>query len=389
MTDSPRGSLNKTKILIVDDLDENLVALKALLKSISADESLEIHSAISGVQALNLLLDQDFALALIDVQMPGMDGFELAELMRGKEKTKNVPIIFVTAGAQDAKHTFKGYETGAVDFLYKPLDARIVKSKVRVFIELDQQRRMLQKQLAQTVVNEQELQKALLIRDEFLGIASHELRTPLTSLKLHLQMVARSVRKEGLASISVERFEKMIHISNKQVDVLTHLIEDLMDVSRITHGKMVLDPEAVDIVALTQEVLEYFSENLLSSGCQIQLDAPDSLVEVIDRQRTQQVIVNLISNAIKYGPHAPIEVKVWQEEKTLSFSVKDHGTGIAEKDKERIFERFERAVESQNAVSGLGLGLFIVKQIVTAQGGTIEVESEVRKGSTFTVKIPC
>ena len=381
--------MNKTKILLVDDLEGNLIALQALLKdTVTSRESLEIHKATSGQEALDLLLDHEFALAMIDVQMPGMDGFELAEFMRGSEKTKHVPIIFVTAGARDAKYTFKGYESGAVDFLYKPLDAQIVKSKVRIFIELDQQRRLLQEQLAQTIQKEHELQKALQIRDEFLGIASHELRTPLTSLKLHLQMISRSVHKEGLQNLTSERFEKMLLTSNRQVEVLTRLIEDLMDVSRISNGKLLIEPESVDLVDLVQEVLGYFAENLNGAGCKVSLSVPDKLVEVVDRQRVQQVIVNLISNAIKYGPNAPIDIHLWQNEKKVYFAVKDHGIGIAEGDQERIFDRFERAVHGRSAVSGLGLGLFIVRQIVIAQGGTIAVDSKLGEGSTFTVTLP-
>jgi signal transduction histidine kinase len=380
------------KLLLVDDLEGNLLALKALLldtfPASGEKQDIDILMAKSGTEALSLLLDEDFALALIDVQMPRMDGFELAELMRGTDKTKRVPIIFVTAGARDANHTFKGYESGAVDFIYKPFDPEIVKSKVKIFVELARQRLLLKEQLLQTQEKERELEKALSVRDEFLGIASHELRTPLTSLKLHLQMMDRNVRKEGLHSISPERFDKMLRTSNRQVENLTRLIEDLMDVSRIANGKLQLESETTDLVAIVKEVADYFGEHLSAAGCDFKLDAPEPVIGTWDRHRIQQVIVNLISNAIKYGPGSPILVSVKTENDHAIFSVSDHGIGIAEKDQKRIFDRFERAVHGKSSVSGLGLGLFIVKEILNAQGGTIDVDSESGKGATFKVTLP-
>jgi signal transduction histidine kinase len=386
---STSRSLEKIKVLLVDDLEGNLVALQALLKhAFPNDQDLEIFQTTSGVQALNLLLDHDFAVAMIDVQMPGMDGFELAELMRGTDRTKNVPIIFVTAGARDARYTFKGYESGAVDFLYKPLDVQVVQSKIRVFLELDRQRRLLQVQLLETQAKEQELKKALAIRDEFLGIASHELRTPLTSLKLHLQMMDRNFRRDGVQSMTPDRVEKMLKTSNRQIETLTNLIEDLMDVSRITNGKLTLDPVNMDLVEMVKDVVEYFSEHLLAADSKVEIRAQSPVVGLWDRERVQQVIVNLVSNAIKYGSGSAIEIEVTHDDRFATLKVIDHGMGIAEEDQERIFERFERAVRGADSISGLGLGLFIVREIVTAQGGTISVKSVPTKGSTFTVQLP-
>jgi signal transduction histidine kinase len=386
---STSRSLEKIKVLLVDDLAGKLFAHQALLKhAFPNDQDLEIFQAMSGVQALSLLLDHDFAVAMIDVQMPGMDGFELAELMRGTDRTKNVPIIFVTAGARDARYTFKGYESGAVDFLYKPLEAQVVQSKIRVFLELDRQRRLLQMQLLETQAKEQELKKALAIRDEFLGIASHELRTPLTSLKLHLQMMDRNFRRDGVQSMTPDRVEKMLKTSNRQIETLTNLIEDLMDVSRITNGKLTLDPVTMDLVEMVKDVTEYFSEHLLAAESKVEIRAEAPVVGLWDRERVQQVIVNLVSNAIKYGSGSPIEIEVAHDNRFATLKVIDHGMGIADEDQVRIFERFERAVRPTDSISGLGLGLFIVREIVAAQGGTISVQSAPSKGSTFTVQLP-
>lgn len=186
------------KLLIVDDLPENLLALAALIHG----EDREVHQAQSAEQALSLLLEHEFALAILDVQMPGMNGFELAELMRGTEKTRHIPIVFVTAAGREMNYAFKGYESGAVDFLHKPLETLAVKSKVTVFVELYRQRKALDRQLqaleqsrqeqeqllAQLQVARGELEHAVRMRDDFMSIVSHEVRTPLNGLILETQL---------------------------------------------------------------------------------------------------------------------------------------------------------------------------------------------------------
>ncbi|MGH8487192.1 MAG: response regulator, partial [Pseudomonas sp.] len=186
------------KLLIVDDLPENLLALEALVKG----SDREVYQAQSADQALSLLLEHEFALAILDVQMPGMNGFELAELMRGTEKTKNIPIVFVSAAGREMNYAFKGYESGAVDFLHKPLDNHAVRSKVAVFVDLFRQRKALDEQLAalersraeqeqllgQLQVTRHELEHAVRMRDDFMSIVSHEVRTPLNGLILETQL---------------------------------------------------------------------------------------------------------------------------------------------------------------------------------------------------------
>ena len=182
----------RPKCLIVDDLKENLIALRSLLK----DLNVEVLEASSGLEALEILLQHDVALSLVDVQMPEMDGFELAEIMRSTEKTKGIPIIFVTAAETDSRRVFQGYEAGAVDFLQKPLAPAIVKSKVCIFLELYIQKMKLQDKLKKIKETEAYLQKALKSRDEFLSICSHELKTPLTTLKMQIQITNRLKEKK-------------------------------------------------------------------------------------------------------------------------------------------------------------------------------------------------
>ena len=208
------------KLLIVDDLPENLLALEALLR----EDGLEIHAAQSGEAALSLLLEHEFALALLDVQMPEMSGFELAELIRGSSRTAHLPIVFVSAADHEPSYTFRGYENGAVDFLFKPLDALAVKSKVRVFTELFRKRRELRRQLieveaaharqeqllAELKQTQAELQRALRMRDEFMSMVSHELRTPLGVMTLDQSVRRDRLERGDLGYFSEERLRAMV-----------------------------------------------------------------------------------------------------------------------------------------------------------------------------------
>ena len=367
------SSENRINILIVDDRPENLISLENLLK----EDDVDIYKANSGVEALELLLKHGFALALLDVQMPEMNGFELAELMRGKEKTKNIPIIFVTAGAIDAKSTFMGYDAGAVDFLYKPLDTRIVKSKVKVFKELEQQRLIIQDQLMQ-------LSQSLKWRDDFLSIASHELKTPITSLRLQTQLVSRNLHNGQAKTLTPERLEKFFKTSNKQLDRLTRLIDDLLDTTRIRAGKLTVDPIEVNFSQHVHDILDRFSDQLKEAHCEIHMDIQNDVYVHCDPFRAEQVIINLLSNVVKYAEGKPVFVKLSKANGTTSLMIKDNGPGIPAEKLEVIFERFKRA-NKHEGISGLGLGLYIAKQVMDAHNGSILVESTPGDGTTFTI----
>ncbi len=367
---------NKINILIVDDRPENLISLDNLLK----EDDVVIYKAQSGIEALELLLKHGFALALLDVQMPEMNGFELAELMRGKEKTKNIPIIFVTAGAIDAQHTFMGYDAGAVDFLYKPLDTRIVKSKVKVFKELEQQKLVIQDQLTQ-------LSQALKWRDDFLSIASHELKTPITSMRLQTQLTERSLQKSEEKVLSPEKLEKYFATSNKQLDKLTRLIDDLLDTTRIRAGKLTVDPVEVNFSQLINDILERYEDQLTEANCKVNAHIQKDVMVYCDPFRAEQVIVNLISNAIKYAHGKPVEISLRKDQGHATMTIKDSGPGIAPEKVGAIFERFKRG-NKHEGISGLGLGLYIAKQVMDAHHGTITVKSTQGLGSAFTISFP-
>lgn len=231
-------------------------------------------------------------------------------------------------------------------------------------------------------------QDAIRTRDEFLSIASHELKTPLTPLKLQTQVLMRTLKATSLAQVNQDRVERMLETSDRQLTRLSRLIDALLDISRINSGKLTLDLEKFDLTELVHEVIERFSGQLSAVKCEVDFDLGTKPVWVNwDRFRIEQVVINLLTNAMKYAPGKPIHITIERGDDRVVFSVSDEGIGIAAKDQKRIFDRFERAVSGDH-VGGLGLGLYIVAQILEAHGGSIAVTSELGKGSTFTVSMP-
>jgi signal transduction histidine kinase len=233
----------------------------------------------------------------------------------------------------------------------------------------------------------QEAQEAILVRDDFLSIASHELKTPLTSLQLQAQSLLRLANKGNLLAMAPERLINKLELIDQQSSRLTRLANDLLDVARIRAGRIDVRLEELDVAALVRDVVERFEEQLALAGCSVDLGAADAVLVWSDRLRIEQVITNLLSNAIKYGAGKPIEISFEVGPDSASFTVRDQGIGIAPEHLERIFIRFERAVSARN-YGGLGLGLYIARQIVESLGGAIRVTSEPGVGSAFTVTLP-
>lgn len=231
-----------------------------------------------------------------------------------------------------------------------------------------------------------EAQEAILARDEFLSIASHELKTPLTALQLQIQMLLRGARKGG-SSLTSERLLTKLELAEQQTNRLASLTNDLLDVARIRKGQIDIQLAEGNLAQMVRDVVASFEEQIALSGCTVQLHADQPVMGCWDRSRVEQITTNLLSNAIKYGPGKPVEVSVAADNDLAQIVVRDYGIGIAPEHLERIFVRFERAVSS-NHYGGLGLGLYIVRQIVEALGGTIHVTSEPGTGATFRVKLP-
>lgn len=236
-------------------------------------------------------------------------------------------------------------------------------------------------------ISEEKLVQAVRSRDEFLSIASHELKTPLTSLKFQAQMRKRNALRGKEADFSVEKTLQMAVSDEKQIDRITRLIDDMLDITRINAGKLSIVPERVNICDLVSEVVDRFSEQANLAGCEIQISACKEIYGQFDRFRIEQVFTNLLTNALKYGAGTPVHISADNDNEFILLKVRDFGIGIADVDQSRVFGQFERAINA-NEISGLGLGLYIVREIVTAHKGMIWVESEVDKGSTFIVKLP-
>jgi PAS domain S-box-containing protein len=507
---SEAPSVPPAGILLVDDHPANVVALEAILEPLGH----ELVTASSGEEALRHLLRRDFALVLLDVQMAGLDGFETANLIKQRPRSRHIPIIFITAVGRDAAHVFRGYSQGAVDYLVKPFDPDILRSKAQVFVDLylkgeqikaqerilreheraaleraseERYRRLLdglpqsiwaagadgqvtfwnragrdyhghgahvssqeslwgslhpddraavgeafregrarqepfERQLrlrrasdgsyrwhlARAVPEkgsdgavvgwiatatdiddqkkaEQTLRDAIGLREDFLSVASHELRTPLTSLRLELENLLRFSRRN--VGEATEGIVSRVTRIDAQASRLNHLIDELLDVSRIEAGRIELQIEEVDLAAVVEQVRARLADEALRRGCTLAVRAQGKATGAWDASRLDQVVTNLLTNAIKYGGGKPIEVTVEATADRAVLAIHDHGLGIPAEDQDRIFRRFERAASSRN-YSGIGLGLWIVKQIVDALGGMVTVDSRPELGSTFTVELP-
>ncbi|AQZ35623.1 hybrid sensor histidine kinase/response regulator [Pseudomonas sp. LPH1] len=387
----------EAKVLIVDDLPENLLALRSLIQS----EDRTVFQASSADEALSLLLEHEFALAILDVKMPGMNGFELAELMRGTEKTKHIPIIFVSAVGRDMDYAFRGYESGAVDFLHKPLSPFEVRSKVAMFVELYRHRKALSMQLevveaarreqeallAELRETQGELQKAVQMRDVFMSIASHELRTPLNGLILDVQLRRLRLEQGRMDAFSPEKLQEMVSRDERQIRSLSRLIDDMLDVSRIRTGKLSVRPEPGDLGVLAGNVVESLGAQFTNTGSHIELHVEGPAPVMMDEFRIEQVLANLLTNALRYGDGKPVSVRVRVVDDMARAEVRDQGLGISEADQRRVFEQFER-VSGTSVAQGLGLGLFISEQIVQAHDGRIELSSRLGEGSCFSIVLP-
>ncbi len=385
-----RPSLHTTNILIVDDLPENLLALS---KIIEQDDRV-VYQASNGEQALSLLLEHDFALAILDVMMPGMDGFELAELMRGTERTRNVPIVFVSAAGQELNHAFKGYETGAVDFLYKPLDIAAVKSKVNVFVALCQQRNEVKRQVEaleesrrELRATQAELEHALKMRDDFMSMVAHELRTPLNTLYLETQMRGMQLERGNLGVFNEDQLRKMVARDGRQIQSMIRLINDMVDVTRIRSGKLSIRPAPTELAALLERIVSDLAQRTEAAGGTIELHAPEPVAGVWDEFRVEQIIINLLTNALRYGGSQPVRITLEVNQGHARVEVRDQGEGIAPEDQLRIFNPFER-VGAKEVRDGLGLGLYIARQLAESHQGTLEVHSIPGQGAAFSLRLP-
>lgn len=382
--------------LLVDDREQNLVALESLLRR----DGLLLLKARSGRDALELLLQYEVALALIDVQMPGMDGFELAELMRGAERTRHVPIIFLTASSMnDYQRRFRGYEAGAVDFLHKPIEPDILKSKTGVFLDLFRQRQEVARQrdeLAVMIVENKRLleesrqyahalQEADRRKDEFLATLAHELRNPLAPILSAVQLL-------GLSEELDDETSEVLEIIERQVNHMVRLVDDLLEVSRITSGKIQLQLNPIDLNDVIRNAIETSLPLLEGGNHTFTLHLGEGPIQIEgDMVRLTQVLSNLLNNAAKYTPEGGIiSLTTEQGENWVQVRIKDSGLGIPQEMLNKVFEMFTQVNRHlKRSQGGLGIGLTLVKRLVELHGGRIGATSDGEGlGSEFTIKLP-
>ncbi|HTE55820.1 MAG TPA: hybrid sensor histidine kinase/response regulator [Kofleriaceae bacterium] len=361
------------KLLLVDDIEENLIALGAVLPR----DGITLVTARSGIEALEALLVHDFALALVDVHMPGMDGFELAELMRGTERTRHVPIIFVTADTGETSRLFEGYEAGAVDYLFKPIDARLLRSKVETFVQLHRQTRLLSQQLSQ-------LQQMLRLSDMFIAVLGHDLRSPLQSIDVCAHMLAGTAAGKPADRALVERCARAIQSSSRRMN---RLIEHILEFARARiEGRIPIVPASCDLAEITRTAL---GELEPAAAARVETRAHGDLHGTWDPDRLLQMLTNLTRNASVHGdPDGPIAVELDGDDADHVFIDVSNRGGIAAEVMERLFDPFARADRPGAHTRGLGLGLYIVDQIVRAHQGRVEVESDPERGTRFRVELP-
>lgn len=365
-------------ILIVDDRPENLISLQKVLQA----HNFEVDTASSGEEALKKVLKNNYVLIILDVQMPDMDGFEVAEAISGFSKAKDTAIIFLSAVNTELKFITKGYLSGGLDYIIKPVDINILLLKIKTFYRIYEQSRKLN-EVQEELLKEIEFRKqAEQKKDEFISIASHELKTPLTSVKGYIQLLQRSLNKDNK-----EMAQNHLEKASVQLEKLNELIVDLLDISKIESGKMKFNMKT------------FCADNMVNNAIEmLQQSNPDFKITKLgqtsenifgDEMRLEQVVINFITNAIKYAPGTnQVNVTINISDGKLYLAVKDFGIGISSEQQDKIFDKFYRVEENSHRFNGLGIGLYICAEIIKRHGGTIGVNSVPDEGSEFYFIIP-
>lgn len=378
--------MKKEKILIVDDKEENLISLEYILN----DFNVEIVRAFSGEEALKCTLKDEFAMAILDVQMPGMDGYETLELMRHRKKTKYLPVIFVSAIHQTDFHIIKGIETGAVDFIPKPIIPEILQGKVSVFLDLYRQRqelnlvlKYLEEKNEELIIAKEKAEEATRAKSMFLANMSHEIRSPMNGI-LGLSRLMKNETENS-------EHHDMLNIVTTSGEHLLQIINDILDFSKIEAGQIDLESIDFDIRKLCEIIFQLLNFRAVEKGINFTIDIDEDIPEVLtgDSFRLNQIIMNLTNNAVKFTLKGDVVVSIKLLEKnaewvSILFSVKDTGIGIPEKAQRMLFQEFTQSDSSiTRQYGGTGLGLASSKNLTNLMGGKIKLESKQDVGSEF------
>lgn len=396
------------KILLVDDNENNLLSMEVVLDK----DKYAFYKATSGREALRILLkEEDFCLILLDVKMPIMDGYETAELIYQRDKLRQIPIIFITAHDYEEASIFKGYEAGAVDFIRKPFNPEMLRSKVAVFTDLYQKNRLLKKQeeklqainddlvqlnqdleqrvLERTIELENlnhELKALNLSKDKFLSVISHDLRNPLTALLASSENLSRSAEK--MQPDQIRMFAGIINrTSNKVLSQLNELVEWAKD----QRDKTKFKPEKLHLWNCVNESLDLLRENASQKEVTLENNVEEEFYIHADALMLRSVLQNLVTNAIKFTPsgHGMIAVTALSVGDMVEVCIHDNGVGMSQQTREMVLgDVSANSLLGTGKEKGTGLGLLLVKDFIATHGGTINVDSELGKGTCFRFTMP-
>lgn len=368
--------MENVNILIVDDLPENIIALSNLLVA----DGIAIFSATNADDALELISRHDFGLLLLDVQMPGTNGFELAKIIRSVERYKGLPIVFVTAHQPDMNFVFEGYQTGAVDLLFKPLIPAVVRTKVAQFVEIAHQKNMLKSQVIELEDLKAKAEIANAAKSAFLANMSHEIRTPLGSI----MGFAEVCQQDDISIEEMREYSKVIYRNTQQV---LKLVDDILDLAKVEAGKIAIETVDFSLKDLIGDIENTFSPQASRKGLDFSIFLDNSLPEFVtsDPTRIRQVLLNAIGNAIKFTSEGSVRLSIRYEKSMLIVDIQDTGTGIGTEQSKLLFQAFQQAeVSTARRFGGTGLGLFLNKQICQLLGGDYSLlTSALGVGSTF------
>lgn len=391
-------------ILLVDDEPRNLDALEAILEH----ENYRLLRAGDADLALKILLEHQVAAIVLDIKMPRVNGIELARIIKGTKRFRQVPILFLTAHLVDDTDIITGYGAGAVDYLTKPFNPQILRHKVGVYADLFQKTRAfaeLNEKLEQRVrertaeleKSEQALRAAARQKDEFIATLAHELRNPLVPLRTGLDLLMQMpgllppVDPGGAGPKKVDVTGRTLAAMNRQLEHIVRLIDDLLDVSRISSGVFELKFEKIDVAGLVQNAVETAQVLVQQKQLALTVNTPSFLEAVVDPTRVAQIVGNLLHNASKFTPaRGTITIDLEEREGDFVVRVTDSGVGIPADQLERVFEMFARIDnKASSSDRGAGIGLALARRLAQMHGGNLTVSSQGQGlGATFTLRIP-
>lgn len=363
------------KILVVDDRPENIFSLESML----ADDNREVLTASNGNEALRIAYSEPLSLILLDVQMPGMDGFETAEILKQNNKTKDIPIIFVTAINKDISYVVKGLKGGGIDYLYKPLDMELTRAKVEAFLNFYTAQAELKQMNTQ-------LEKINSEKNYYLGVAAHDLRGPLG----HIKMFSEYLQDELNDKVDDDQKE-YLSIINNSAEYLLRLVNNILDISKIEAGELKLNHQKVDLAEFLYEQISFVNPLAQRKNIKLELNNNSGVKQLeFDPIHIAQVISNLLTNAIKFSNEGTVtQLNVSDNGDMVHFCIKDQGLGIPADEIPTIFNAFQKtSVKSTGGEKSTGLGLAIVKKIIDSHNGNIWCTSQVGVGSEFCFELP-